>query len=423
MISIHFRSETQSAPWHWALCSGGNFQNVKERVLTTIGGVQQPWESNGLGRRVYLTGPPPQSTIPDQSNDASREWSAVDKASIAELETFVQRHGSSTEANYARARLAALKLQQAELAIQAANAAKKKSDDEVRAKSEADRRRFALLQLYAENTRKQTEIADAASLERVFRDCSDCPEMVVVPAGTFVMGSPVDEPGREHYFKGSKDQVTVTIAKPFAVGRHPVTRGEFAAFVAATGHKSDEGCLMPHLDTVWRPQADHNWRSPGFTQNDRHPVVCVSWDDAKAYTAWLSKKTGAVYRLPSEAEREYVARAGTTTPFWWGATISTRQANNGRVSTVAVDTFEPNPFGLYNVHGNVWDLTEDCWNLTNAGNPGDGNARTTGDCQFRVVRGGSWTDPSFDLRSALRIGNRAHGTINRGFRLVRALSP
>ena len=132
-------------------------------------------------------------------------------------------------------------------------------------------------------------------------------------------------------------------------------------------------------------------------------MVCVNWNDAKAYVAWLSKTTGKTYRLLSEAEREYVARAGTTTPFWWGATISTSQANydgnytyaggskgEWRKATVAVDSFAANPWGLYNVHGNVWEWTEDCWNEKNAGNPGNGSARTNGDCGCRVLRGGSW---------------------------------
>jgi formylglycine-generating enzyme required for sulfatase activity len=141
--------------------------------------------------------------------------------------------------------------------------------------------------------------------------------------------------------------------------------------------------------------ADRNWRSPGFTQNDRHPVVCVNWADANAYVAWLSKKTSKTYRLTSEAEREYVTRAGTTTAFWWGATASTDQANYnakffscgrrcGLRTTVAVDTFKANPWGLYNVHCNLLEWLEDCWN-DNA--PVDGRAQTSNDCSVRAARG------------------------------------
>src|SRR5262249_16990223 len=150
----------------------------------------------------------------------------------------------------------------------------------------------------------------------------------------------------------------------------------------------------------------------------KHPVVNINWDDAKAYAAWVTRKTGKTYRLLSEAEREYVTRApraGETSPFWWGPTITPKQANyNGnfiyaggakgqyRQRTVPVDSFEPDPWGLYQVHGNVWEWTEDCWNESNSGNPSDGSPRVTGDCTGRVVRGGSWGyEPQF-LRSAAR---------------------
>jgi hypothetical protein len=166
-------------------------------------------------------------------------------------------------------------------------------------------------------------------------------------------------------------------------------------------------------------------------------VINVNWNDAKAYAAWLSQKTGKSYRLLSEAEREYVACAGTTTPFWWGPSITPKQANyDGSVEpykgggskgeyrqrTVPVDSFEANPWGLYQVHGNVWEWTEDCWNDSNAGNPGDGSARTSGDCRHRTRRGGSWLSYPRDLRTSARgwsnIGFRA---VTGGFRLARTL--
>jgi hypothetical protein len=247
-----------------------------------------------LGRRVYLTGQPPQAAAQEQLSDVSREWSHVDKTSIAELEMLLSRHGSSAEADYARARLAPLKKQQADLAQQAADAAKMKADDEASTKAEAARQCLAMLQQReAEAAKKRAEATDAATPGRVFRDCANCPEMVVVPAGRFTIGSPTNEPER----LDGKDQLAVTIAKPFAVGRYAVTRSEFAAFVAATGHKTDGGCNTWNV-TEWEQQSDKAWRSPGFMQNDRHSVVCVNWDDAKAYVAWLLAKTGKSYRLP-----------------------------------------------------------------------------------------------------------------------------
>ena len=259
-----------------------------------------------------------------------------------------------------------------------------------------------------------------------FRDCPDCPEMVAVPAGSFMMGA---EPN-ELVATVREDQVRVSIARPFAVGRFAVTRGEFAAFVAATGRKMEGACYR--LGEPGRnPQRD--WRSPDFVQDDRHPVVCVNWHDAKAYAAWLSSVTGKQYRLLSEAEREFVTRAGTATPFWWGSMISTDQANydgrmtyaNGPVgqwrnSTVAVDDFLPNAWGLYNVHGNVWEWTEDCWNDQNAGNPGDGTARSSGDCNLRVVRGASFNNAPHTLRAARREREPAENRlVNFGFRVAR----
>src|SRR5262249_50214597 len=155
----------------------------------------------------------------------------------------------------------------------------------------------------------------------------------------------------------------------------------------------------------WTNEPSFSWRYPGFAQNDTHPVVCVNWSDAKAYVVWLSNRTGKSYRLLSEVEREYVARAGTTSPFWWGGQISPQEANydakhaygGGPVSdsaggTVTVHSFSPNPWGLYNVHGNVWDWTEDCWDPSNGGASRDGSARHSGDCSVRALRGGSWKD-------------------------------
>jgi formylglycine-generating enzyme required for sulfatase activity len=250
-----------------------------------------------------------------------------------------------------------------------------------------------------------------------FKDCPTCPEMVVVPAGTFTMGSPADEPQRYN----EEAQVRVSISEPFAVGRFAVTFDEWDACF------TDGGCngYKPH---------DRGWG------RGKQPVINVNWDDAKAYTAWLSRKTGKAYRLLSEAEREYATRAGSTTPFWWGSSITTEQANYDgsadpykgggskgeyRQRTVPVDSFEPNPWGLYQVHGNVYDWTEDCWNESNTGNPGNGSARTASDCSKRVLRGGFWGYIPRNLRSAYRFWGSRSGIRYDflGFRLARTLHP
>jgi len=259
-----------------------------------------------------------------------------------------------------------------------------------------------------------------------FRDCPGCPEMVAAPAGDFMMGAAADEV----VWGQPEDRVLVSIARPFAVGRFAVTRGEFAAFVAATGQRIEGPC---HRRGEHGKSAQRDWQSPGFAQDDRHPVVCVSWHDAKAYAAWLSSTTGKRYRLLSEAEREFVTPAGSATAFWWGNTISTDQANyDGRITyaggpfgewrnaTVAVDSFLPNPWGLYNVHGNVWDWTEDCWNEANSGNPGDGTARSGEDCSLRVVRGASFNNAPHTVRAARRDREPADNRlVTYGFRVAR----
>jgi formylglycine-generating enzyme required for sulfatase activity len=237
-----------------------------------------------------------------------------------------------------------------------------------------------------------------------FRECTTCPEMVVLPAGSFVMGSPPSEYGR-----GSDEgpQHSVTFAQTFAVGRFSVTFDEWDACVA------DGGCGR------YSPP-DQGWG------RGRRPVTSVSLYDAKAYLTWLSRRTGATYRLPSEAEREYFTRAGTTTPYWWGSTISPDQANyRGSVNqSLPVDSFLPNPWGLYQVHGNVSEWTGDCLHDNYVGAPTDGSAWTEPGCDLPVRRGGSMGSPPNALRSAAR-GFRAHPADREpylGFRVVRPLA-
>ncbi len=257
-------------------------------------------------------------------------------------------------------------------------------------------------------------IADPASDRRyepgeTLRDCAKCPEMVVVPAGSFTMGSPQSEKGRSYY---EGPQHRVTFSQPFAVGKYAVTFDEWDACVA------DGGC------NGYKP-SDADWG------RGKRPVVNVSWNDAQAYISWLKRKTGRDYHLLSEAQREYVTRAGTTTPFWWGSTISADQANythSGeakswyRYQTAPVDAFLPNPWGLYQVHGNVYEWTEDCWKDNYSNAPTDGSAWTSENCVSRVVRGGSWeTFPRY-LRSAYRDRYIAVNRSTRyGFRVARTL--
>jgi formylglycine-generating enzyme required for sulfatase activity len=249
-----------------------------------------------------------------------------------------------------------------------------------------------------------------------FKECATCPVMTVIASGSFSMGSPTTEFGRA----GSEGpQHQVTIGHKFAFGRFSVTFDEWDACVA----DGDCGGYSP---------ADQGWG------RGKRPVVNISWTEANIYLAWLSRKTGRTYRLPTEAEREYAARAGTTTPFWWGSSITTQQANyNGnyaygddgvrgemRGQSLPVDSFMPNPWGLFQMHGNVSEWTQDCWHDNYYTDPPtDGSAWAIPDCKLRVRRGGSIGSPPQVLRSASRLsGPQANGQPFIGFRVVRPLS-
>jgi len=246
-----------------------------------------------------------------------------------------------------------------------------------------------------------------------FKECDVCPEMIVVPAGSFMMGSPENEDGHSPN-EGPLHRVTFTRA--FAVGRFAVTFDEWDSCVA------NNGC------NAYRPP-DHGWG------RGRQPVIYVSWNDAKTYAEWLSRKTGKTYRLLSEAEWEYVARGGTATPFWFGSAISAERANydGGRarqqggsekvkLQTLPVDAFAENPWGFYQVHGNVSQWTEDCYNEDYQGAPADGTAWVDGDCSSHVLRGGSLVDEAKYLRAASRNGDPADTrTFDDGFRIARTL--
>ena len=275
-----------------------------------------------------------------------------------------------------------------------------------------------------------------------FQDCPGCPKLVVVPSGSFVMGSPEHEEGRNKH-EGPMHEVR--IGYQLAVGVYPVTFDEWDACV------SDGGC------------GGHEPEDNGWGRGNR-PVINVSWDDAKRYVGWLSWKTGKGYRLLSESEWEYVARAGTDTSYWWGNEIGRNRANckgcgnrwdDEKTSSATVDSiraamaafavkspfglydergnvmktspvgsFSANAFGLYDVHGNVAEWVEDCWNDDYDGAPTDGSAWESGDCGKRVVRGGAWLIKPGYLRSATRYWITSGSRVDYvGFRVTRTLTP
>lgn len=251
----------------------------------------------------------------------------------------------------------------------------------------------------------------------LFQDCDSCPEMVVVPRGEFVMGSPENEEGR---FANEGPQHGVKIAVIFAVGRFEVTFEEWDACV------TDGGCGS------YRPD-DEDWG------RGKRPAVNVSWRDAQAFVTWMNSKVeGTPYHLPSETEWEYAARAGAETAFWWGEKADHEYANYGQDEccgglaegrdewefTAPVGSFPANEFQLHDMQGNTWEWTEDCWNDSYSGAPVDGTSWEKGDCESRVLRGGSWTDRPRLLRSASRVWNKpGNRSPYVGFRVARTLTP
>jgi formylglycine-generating enzyme required for sulfatase activity len=261
------------------------------------------------------------------------------------------------------------------------------------------------------------------------KDCDTCPELVTIAPGTFVMGSPSDEPHRTE-FEGPLHNVA--FSRRLAVGRYAVTLAQFTEFVQATGYSYGQTCFTQN-ERGWVERADYSFLSPGFSQAGDHPVVCVSWEDALEYVKWLSQRTTRSYRLLSEAEREYVTRAGTSTSYWWGsappvdeANFDSRPRNSGGVvtgGTVPVDRGRANPWGLFNVHGNVAEWVGDCWQPNYSRAAADGTAFDTQDCSLRVVRGGAWTSWPEDTRSAYReMADRHDRYYHIGFRVARSVA-
>ncbi|WP_460826593.1 formylglycine-generating enzyme family protein, partial [Massilia terrae] len=262
--------------------------------------------------------------------------------------------------------------------------------------------------------------------DRFLDDSAQGPELVVLPAGRFQMGSGSDEQqaaldagARKAWLEREVPRHLVAIGRDFAIGRHPVSVADWRAFVLATR---------------WKPSGDVNWSAPGFIQTDEHPVVGVNWHDAQLYVRWLSTRTGKRYRMPSEAEWEYACRAGSGTPFNVGDDIRPDQANYDtrfawagkergvpRRGTTAAGSYPPNAWGLCDMHGNVWEWVQDVMHDSYEGAPIDGGAwQAGGDQERRVLRGGSWLYHPRYLRSAVRNGFAARLSNDKvGFRVVR----
>ncbi|MBF0563295.1 MAG: formylglycine-generating enzyme family protein, partial [Alphaproteobacteria bacterium] len=276
----------------------------------------------------------------------------------------------------------------------------------------------------------------------ILHDCPDCPELVVVPDGRFEMGSPVSEAGRD---SDEGPVHTVTVPARLAVGRYPVTRGEYQRFIAAKGARP-AGCTVLK-NGIFTPDPETDWSKPGFEQTDTHPVTCVSWQDARDYAAWLAETTGKPYRLLTEAEWEYAARGGTTTPWFWGTDpgVACQHANladrvalakvgiggadvlsceDGFAFTSPVTQFPANGFRLYDMAGNLFQWVADCYRPDYSGASGVATeSRAEANCSARLIRGGAWTSPVRQARSGSRVWEHPeHRGFNIGFRVARDLN-
>ncbi|MCL2716828.1 MAG: SUMF1/EgtB/PvdO family nonheme iron enzyme [Alphaproteobacteria bacterium] len=414
---------------------------VRDEVLAATRHQQEPTTFNSLGGREFalLPGstapPPPKMSEPDA---AERAWAlSKDTTSIAILEEFLRQHGASIYANYARARIAELRKTQA-----AAVTAPPSVTPPITPPCQSTK----LTSSSAARAPCPLSAAEERGLKPkdVFRECPHCPEMVVVPPGSFTMGSPATETGR---FTDEGPQHPVSIRQPFAVGKFHVTVDQFAAFVRETGYDSGSSC-WGWIGGDFREQNGFSWKSPGFAQAGTHPAVCLNWNDAHAYVAWMARQTGRAYRLLSESEFEYATRAGSSTAYFFGnkeaelcryanGADKTEQSkvpgvvrgtglpcSDGYAYTSPSGSFAPNGFRLYDMHGNVNSWAEDCYHDSYTGAPTDESAWTSGDCTRRVVRGGPWNGSARLLRSAFRFKYTTE-IRNRylGFRVARTLAP
>ncbi|MCL6699265.1 formylglycine-generating enzyme family protein [Sphingomonas sp. NSE70-1] len=304
---------------------------------------------------------------------------------------------------------------------------------------------FSSSSLAASSNTKKNAPASAPSQ---FRDCDACPEMVVIPAGRFLIGSPAQEPGRG---QDEGPQTEIVFAQPFAVSRFEITRAQYQAFLRQSGHPISGGCITDRRKPgTWAADEQTNVEDPGFEQDDNHPAACVSWNDAMAYVGWLNSQTGGGYRLLAEAEWEYVARAGSTTAYPWGPSIHDgcthmngydeqilgkkgnlyqgeqvpyAACSDGFVNTAPVGSFKPNAFGVYDMLGNMGEWTADCATPSYAGIRPDG-ASEGGDCTKKMVRGGSWGSQPRQVRSAERYRYRPTDIDDSiGIRVAKTIKP
>ena len=450
----------------------GLLTEVRRTVLASTGNVQRPWSNSSLSDRFYFVpgGPSPAAKpaapalVGDAPDPATEMWLQIrETANVQLLERYLANYPNSGYRMAAEARLDALRGQPFTVVVEPAvarvrilnikppyRAGMKLPAGEYRVEASApghERKVETVAHGGTPTVHRMALVKAGREAGDRFRDCPECPEMVVVPAGRFRMG---DLAGVG--YEDERPVREVVIAYDFAVGRYEVTVGQFRRFVLTTGHRTDaerdagKGCLTSEVISRRSNWDRRSWRSLEWEIAEDQPVVCVSWNDARAYVGWLGDRTGAPYRLPSESEWEYAARAGSETKYHFGNDearlcaygnladetvlpngnmLQTDRApcSDGAVYPTRVGSYKANAFGLHDMHGNVRELVRDCYGDFR-GAPNDGGASTSGQCSWRVFRGGSWSDKPMFLRSAGRsLLDDVARMGNLGFRVARTLTP
>jgi len=403
------------------------FRNVRAKVIAETESQQVPWDSSSLTAPFYFS-----KDFAAAGSTAAVDqmfWDSIkDSSDPADFKAYVAKFPKGSFVELANNRLQALK------------------NGTAASQSEPPSQTAALTQPTQPwgGAKSMALTPPPAGMKpgTTFRDCKDCPEMVVVPAGTFAMGSPSSEAGRR---ADEGPQHTETIPRAIAVSKFEVTVEEYKRFMNDTGRDPGARCWYYRDEAdEWLPKDGRTFSDPGFAQTGRSPAVCLNYGDARAYASWLSKVTGQIYRLPSEAEWEYAARAGTKTARYWGDGDKDQcsyangadktwhskypkdpgfnpSCDDGYAFTAPVGTYKPNAFGLYDMLGNGWELTQDCSTGSYSTTDSQGVPQL-GACEKHVIRGGSFGRGSKDLRAANRGGMKeeVRGVTN-SIRLVREL--
>jgi formylglycine-generating enzyme required for sulfatase activity len=406
------------------------FRNVRAKVIADTDSQQVPWDSSSLTAPFYFS-----KDFSAAGSSAAVEqafWQSIQSSTDpSDFEAYLKKFPKGTFVDLANNRVKALK--EGAATAQAAQPAAAPEPTQTAALTQPSGGSKSI-----ELTPPPANLKPGAA----FKDCKDCPEMLVIPAGGYMMGSPDGEKGRS---EGEGPQHKETIPRAFAMSKFEVTVGQYRKFVDATNRDTGSSCLYYRDDkNQFEPRQGATYASPGWDQGDDYPAVCLIYADAKAYAEWLSKATGQKYRLPSEAEWEYAARAGTKTARYWGDTSDQQcsyangadqaykkkvpddpgfiDCSDGYKNTAPVGTFKPNTFGLYDMLGNAFEYTQDCMNSGYDGSDHKGAAVGGGSCGKYVIRGASWGRPPNDLRSAKRVGMapETRGVTN-SIRLVREL--